>query len=266
MNLKNRTSKTVSVVTSKMNWVGKVVNRKLILIIDSQQWYSVSLCDKLLYLFWFSENLWRGLSYLKEKLLTIVIGKWHLCDKFGLKMILSLHLCITHYLLMYLRRFWTGKVLALVLTFASIFIASADWVKQVKEEMIQSSSLRLRLWLSRFKIFLDTPALINPKIENIITVWFLCASSKISILYNTEKSLRNLKSYCYVNSGFMLESLGTLCNIIQQAQVYLVALSFNFMWKVKLHATNSSLHSPYLSALDFCNSPVWNIQFDELDF
>ena len=32
MNLKNRTSKTVSVVTSKMNWVGKVVNRKLILI------------------------------------------------------------------------------------------------------------------------------------------------------------------------------------------------------------------------------------------
>ena len=24
--------------------------------------------------------------------------------------------------------------------------------------------------------------------------------------------------------------------------------------------------SPYLSALDFCNSPVSNIQFDELDF
>ena len=22
----------------------------------------------------------------------------------------------------------------------------------------------------------------------------------------------------------------------------------------------------YLSALDFCNSPVWNIEFDELDF
>ena len=24
--------------------------------------------------------------------------------------------------------------------------------------------------------------------------------------------------------------------------------------------------SPYLSALDFCNSPVWNIKFDKLDF
>ena len=24
--------------------------------------------------------------------------------------------------------------------------------------------------------------------------------------------------------------------------------------------------TPYLSALDFCNSPVWNIKFDELDF
>ena len=24
--------------------------------------------------------------------------------------------------------------------------------------------------------------------------------------------------------------------------------------------------SPYLSALDFCNSPVWNIEFDELNF
>ena len=26
------------------------------------------------------------------------------------------------------------------------------------------------------------------------------------------------------------------------------------------------MHSPYLSPLDFSNSPVWNIQFDELDF
>ena len=26
------------------------------------------------------------------------------------------------------------------------------------------------------------------------------------------------------------------------------------------------LQSPYLSALDFCNPPVWNIKFDELDF
>ena len=25
-------------------------------------------------------------------------------------------------------------------------------------------------------------------------------------------------------------------------------------------------HSSYLSALNFCNSPVWNIDFDELDF
>ena len=25
-------------------------------------------------------------------------------------------------------------------------------------------------------------------------------------------------------------------------------------------------HSPNISALDICNSPVWNIEFDELDF
>ena len=101
---------------------------------------------------------------------------------------------------MYLKRFCTGTVfvLVLVLTFASIFIAQADWGKQVKEKwfnvqllvaklgaqhcnliseysfirylrvsrlrqasqrkMIQSSALRLRLWLCQFKISLDNPA------------------------------------------------------------------------------------------------------------
>ena len=48
--------------------------------------------------------------------------------------------------------------------------------------------------------------------------WFLSASSWIFLPKNTtQESLCNLKSCCYVNSGFMLESLGTLCNIIQQA-------------------------------------------------
>ena len=28
----------------------------------------------------------------------------------------------------------------------------------------------------------------------------------------------------------------------------------------------SKIQSPYLSALDFCNSSVWNVKFDELDF
>ena len=28
---------------------------------------------------------------------------------------------------------------------------------------------------------------------------------------------------------------------------------------------DTAIHTPYLSALDFCNSPVLNIQFDELD-
>ena len=48
-------------------------------------------------------------------------------------------------------------------------------------------------------------------------------------------------------------------------------------WKVKnctlviglqyLHLWNFKLWNPNpLSALDFCNSPVWNIQFNELDF
>ena len=37
---------------------------------------------------------------------------------------------------MYLKRFWTGLVLGIVivLTFASIFIAKADWGKQGKEK------------------------------------------------------------------------------------------------------------------------------------
>ena len=38
---------------------------------------------------------------------------------------------------MYLKRFWTGLVLGIVivLTFASIFIAQADWGKQDKEKL-----------------------------------------------------------------------------------------------------------------------------------
>ena len=36
------------------------------------------------------------------------------------------------------------------------------------------------------------------------------------------------------------------------------------------HEISKELHmnaqTSYLSALDFCNSPVWNIEFDELDF
>ena len=35
-------------------------------------------------------------------------------------------------------------------------------------------------------------------------------------------------------------SQGTLCNIIQASAI---SLSYNFMWKVKLHAANSSLHA-----------------------
>ena len=31
-------------------------------------------------------------------------------------------------------------------------------------------------------------------------------------------------------------------------------------------AEDAKSQSPYLSALDFWNSPVWNIEFDELDF
>ena len=40
---------------------------------------------------------------------------------------------------MYLKRFWTGTVLVLVLglTFASIFIAYANWGKQVKEKLFK---------------------------------------------------------------------------------------------------------------------------------
>ena len=30
--------------------------------------------------------------------------------------------------------------------------------------------------------------------------------------------------------------------------------------------TSDKRLTPYLSALDFCNSPVWNIEFDELEF
>jgi len=54
--------------------------------------------------------------------------------------------------------------------------------------------------------------------KNVMADWFLSASSWIFLSKNTtQESLCNLKSCCYVNSGFMLESLGTLCNIIQQA-------------------------------------------------
>ena len=37
--------------------------------------------------------------------------------------------------------------------------------------------------------------------------------------------------------------------------------AFRFFFPLNLEA-----HSSYLSALDFCNSLVWNIEFDELDF
>ena len=36
--------------------------------------------------------------------------------------------------LKYLKKFWTGIVLVLMLTFASIFIDQADWGKQVTEK------------------------------------------------------------------------------------------------------------------------------------
>ena len=49
--------------------------------------------------------------------------------------------------------------------------------------------------------------------------------------------------------------------------VYKVLLTI--LWK-KCHFEHNpkcpSKQSLYPSALDFCNSPVWNIQFDELDF
>ena len=40
----------------------------------------------------------------------------------------------------------------------------------------------------------------------------------------------------------------------------------NFVQKVFKTNLNFRYRSPYLSALDFSNSPVWNIEFDELDF
>ena len=38
----------------------------------------------------------------------------------------------------------------------------------------------------------------------------------------------------------------------------------NIRWRGILGEVQS--HTPYLFALDFCNSAVWNIQLDELDF
>ena len=37
-----------------------------------------------------------------------------------------------------------------------------------------------------------------------------------------------------------------------------------YLFNDKINQHYPSALSPYLSALDFCNSPVWNIQFDEL--
>ena len=54
-----------------------------------------------------------------------------------------------------------------------------------------------------------------------------------------------------------------------------IAMIWGFMIRQKLsnhteHEISKELHmnaqTSYLSALDFCNSPVWNIEFDELDF
>ena len=59
---------------------------------------------------------------------------------------------------MYLKRFWAGMVLVLVIVlhFASIFIAYADWGQGSQRNMIQSSALWLRLRLCQLKIFSDT--------------------------------------------------------------------------------------------------------------
>ena len=47
----------------------------------------------------------------------------------------------------------------------------------------------------------------------------------------------------------------------------------NILWKLSLRKewiilirNNLCRPNPLLSALDFCNSPIWNIKFDELDF
>ena len=36
--------------------------------------------------------------------------------------------------------------------------------------------------------------------------------------------------------------------------------------KVQVDFYQHNIQTPYLSALDFCNSPVWNIKFDVMDF
>ena len=69
----------------------------------------------------------------------------------------------TNYLdlkLMYLKRFLTGTVLVLVLTFASICIMYClSWLRQASQrKIIQISALILKLWLSQLKMSLGNPA------------------------------------------------------------------------------------------------------------
>ena len=62
--------------------------------------------------------------------------QFHLWLDFSMKLADSPDSNCEYLKLMYLKRFWTGKVLGIVivLTFASIFIALADWRKQGKEK------------------------------------------------------------------------------------------------------------------------------------
>ena len=51
--------------------------------------------------------------------------------------------------------------------------------------------------------------------------------------------------------------------LLQELWAILLILQYVFCKFMQAH---NLVCTNYLSALDFCNSPVWNIQFDNLDF